>query len=61
MVPYIALGYYTIKTTTTVNEFEKIIANLHFNDNVLMYTGLDGDKMLKIRLVSCYSNVKEKV
>jgi len=33
------LGYEIIKNTMTVNTFEKIRSNLHFNDNLLTSTG----------------------
>jgi len=43
------LGNDQIKNTMSVNVFEKIRANLHFNDNLLTSTGPDRDKICKIR------------
>lgn len=43
------LGNDLIKTTMTINIFEKIRANLHCNDNLSTSTGPDRDKIHKIR------------
>ncbi|KAL4101148.1 hypothetical protein QTP88_021176 [Uroleucon formosanum] len=45
------LGNEIIKNTMTVNTFEKIRSNLHFNDNLLTSTGPNRDKIHKIRPV----------
>lgn len=45
------LGNETIINTMTVNIFEKIRANLHFNDNLLISTGPNRTKIHKIRPV----------
>jgi len=45
----LVLGNDLIRSTMSVNIFEKIRANLHFNDNLLTSTGPDRDKIHKIR------------
>lgn len=52
-------GNETIKSTMTVNTFEKIRANLHFNDNLITFTGPNRDKIHKIRPV--IETLKKKI